>query len=245
MIDIHNHIIPGIDDGALDTAMALHMLTMAQEQGITHVVCTPHMHAGRYVNDAQTIKQAFLKLCQAVDHSSLTIELAMAAEVRISDEFMVQLMQGGIPFIGQWQGRSAVLLEMPHAYIPTGIEKLLDWLFQQNIQPIIAHPERNKEIIRSPQIAQPLADRGVLFQLTAGSVTGEFGTPVHSTAHWLLDQQLIHFMASDAHRLERRAPAMATARQAVSERYGETLATTLTVDHPATLTASLFAGSVE
>ena len=240
MIDIHNHIIPGIDDGAVDMTMALKMLEEAQEQGITHLVCTPHMHPGRFDNDLFTIKEGFSRLCEASNQAGLTVQLAMASEVRISDEFMFQLMQGKVPFIGEWEGRSSVLLEMPHGYIPTGIEKLVGWLHQQNIQPVIAHPERNKEIIKSPQKAITLIEQGVLLQLTAGAVTGQFGNHVQSTAHWLLDQKLIHFMASDAHRLVRRAPAMSEAYKAVSEHYGETLAKELTVDHPAKLTSVLF-----
>ena len=240
MIDIHNHIIPGIDDGALDMSMALKMLEMAQQQGITHIVCTPHIHPGRFDNDAETIKDAFTQLCHAVGQTPLTIKLGMAAEVRISDECMMQLMQDKVPFIGKWEGRSAVLLEMPHAYIPTGIEKLIDWLLQQNIQPVIAHPERNKEIIKSPQRAASLTERGALLQLTAGSVCGQFGDPVHSTSHWLLDQKLVHFMASDAHRLERRAPAMMAAYEVAAAQYGEMLAKEIAVNNPAELTATLF-----
>ena len=122
MIDIHNHIIPGIDDGAVDMSMALQMLEIAQEQGITHLVCTPHMHAGRFNNDSFTIKDGFSRLSRAAAQSGLTIKLAMGAEVRISDEFMFQLVQEKVPFIGEWQERSAVLLEMPHGHIPAGIE---------------------------------------------------------------------------------------------------------------------------
>ncbi|WP_263079342.1 capsular biosynthesis protein [Endozoicomonas sp. Mp262] len=240
MIDIHNHIIPGLDDGAVDLPMALSMLQMAQEQGVTHLVCTPHMHAGRYDNDIDTIRKHFNRLLEALCHSELSIELAMAAEVRISDDFMYQLTQGKVPFIGQWEGRSAILLEMPHAHIPPGIDRLIEWLQQQGYQPVIAHPERNKDIIKVPQEALALAERGVLFQLTAGSVTGQFGESARATAHWLLTRNLVHFMASDAHRIARRAPAMGEAYADVVQRYGEVMARQLTVINPRKLTASLF-----
>ena len=152
MIDIHNHIIPGIDDGAVDISMALEMLGMAESQGITHLVCTPHMHPGRFDNDGGSIALAFARLQEAVCQTRLSIQLAMAAEVRMTDELIVQLAQDKVPFVGRWQGRPALLLEMPHSRIPTGIEKLLVWLQQQNIQPVIAHPERNKEIMSTPPV---------------------------------------------------------------------------------------------
>lgn len=240
MIDIHNHIIPEIDDGALDLDMALAMLRMAEQQGVTHLVCTPHMHPGRFENSLDTIKPAFESLVNQVEKEGLAIQLAMGAEVRISDEFMIQLRQQQVPFIGEWEGKPAVLLEMPHAQVPTGIEQLLMWVEKQGVQPIIAHPERNKEIMKNPDRIYELVDRGALLQLTAGSVAGQFGESAEQLSHWLLDRRLITFIASDAHRTERRAPAMALAREVLKADYGESVAQALTWSNPAKLCASLF-----
>ncbi|MGI9277741.1 MAG: tyrosine-protein phosphatase [Endozoicomonas sp.] len=240
MIDIHNHIIPGIDDGATNLDMSLRLLEQAIEQGITHIVCTPHMHPGRFDNDRQSIEPAFMDLKSEVAKRALPVKLAMAAEVRISDELMVQLKMKQVPFLGQWQGRPAVLLEMPHGQVPFGVENLLSWLLRQDIQPIIAHPERNKEIMRSPDRAQELSDRGALFQLTAGSVTGDFGEPARQTSSWLLDSKLVSFVASDAHHPERRAPAMAAAREVLLQSFGEPLTLSLTETNPMSLTRALF-----
>ena len=240
MIDIHNHIIPGIDDGADSLSVSLQLLTLAVEDGISRVVCTPHMHPGRFDNNRDTIEPVFNTLKTAVQDQQLPVDIAMAAEVRISDEFMMQLKRGKVPFIGQWEGDNSVLLEMPHQNIPVGIENLLNWLQRQNIRAVIAHPERNKEVMQYPQRAQKLAERGALFQLTAGAVAGYFGSQAQETSRWLLDHQLAQFVASDAHHPTRRPPAMKAAAQVLDNWFDESLRIQLTHTHPHTLTTSLF-----
>ena len=165
MIDIHNHIIPGIDDGATDMSMALAMLQMAQEQGVQRLVCTPHMHAGRFDNNQSTIKPAFAALQQAASDAELTIELAMGAEVRISDEFMVQLIRGQVPFIGRWQEKRALLLDMPHDSIPVGMSSLLRWLAQQNIQRSLLIRSVTKRLCLRPRVPFPWGNRERCFRL--------------------------------------------------------------------------------
>ncbi len=237
MIDIHNHIIPGIDDGAQSIQDSLNLLELAIADGITHLVCTPHMHPGRFENSVDTIAPAFKELLQAAQDKGLPIQLAMAAEVRISDEFMIQLKRNKVPFIGRWNDKDVVLLEMPHDRVPMGIENLLIWLEQQNIQAIIAHPERNKEMMRKPELAQGLAKRGALFQLTAASVAGRFGDKALHTANWLLENELVFCVASDAHNVANRPPAMKVAWEALG---GGDLAEALCVSNPLGLTSSLF-----
>ncbi|OED44503.1 hypothetical protein ACH42_07310 [Endozoicomonas sp. (ex Bugula neritina AB1)] len=242
MIDIHNHILPGIDDGATDIEDSLNLLRLAIDDGITKLVCTPHMHAGRFDNDANSIQPVFERLTDAVAKADLPIKLAMAAEVRISDEFMIQLKRQQVPFIGQWQGRQAVLLEMPHQNIPMGLDNLLNWLDRQEVQVIIAHPERNKEIMRYPERALKIAEKGVLFQVTAGSVAGRFGENAQTTARWLLDRECVDFMASDAHHVVRRPPAMKAASKVLDEWFGVPLRERLTLTSPDILTGTLFNG---
>ncbi len=240
MIDIHNHIIPGIDDGAQTLADALVLLQLAVDDGITHLVCTPHMHAGRFNNCIETIRPGFKGLQKAAAESALPIRLAMAAEVRISDDFIIQLKQNKVPFIGRWQNKAVVLLEMPHDRIPVGIENLLDWLAQQDILAIIAHPERNKEIILRPGRAQSLAKHGALFQLTSASVAGHFGESALKTAHWFLENELAFCVASDAHNVKNRPPLMGAAYKTLEEMGGKELADKLCLNNPASLCETLF-----
>ncbi|WP_461536549.1 tyrosine-protein phosphatase [Spongorhabdus nitratireducens] len=242
MIDIHNHIIHGIDDGAQTLDDALELLQLATENGISHLICTPHMHPGRFDNNRDTIAPPFAELDAAVKERNMPIKIAMSAEVRISDEFMIMLRRGKVPFIGQWEGMDCVLLEMPHSNVPVGIENLLSWLKKQNIRPIIAHPERNKEIMRHPERSLKLAERGALFQLTAGSVAGHFGSQAQEISQWMLSQEkeLIQFVASDAHNVNRRPPAMREAAVVLDQWVGEAQRVMLTETNPHQLTASLF-----
>ncbi len=207
MIDIHNHIIPEIDDGASSTGEALELVELAIEDGISRLICTPHMHPGRFDNNRDTIEPAFEKLKIAVEEKKLPIALAMAAEVRISDEFMMQLKRGKVPLLGQWESNDCILLEMPHQNIPVGIENLLSWLQRQNIRAVIAHPERNKEVMRYPERVQKLAERGALFQLTAGSVAGHFGSQAQETSRRLLDQQLVQFVGNCSFFCRQKCPS--------------------------------------
>ncbi len=240
MIDIHNHIIPKIDDGPDSIEQALDLLRLAESDGIQRLVCTPHMHPGRYDNDITTIAPAFEHLVSCANEAGIPVQLAMSAEVRFSDEMMMQLRKKHIPMIGQWEGSDCLLLEMPHANIPMGIEHMLDWLDKQQIRAVIAHPERNKELMTYPERILPLIDRGALLQVTAGSVAGSFGEKAQITARWLMDHKLVQFVASDAHNANRRPPAMKAAADALNQWYGEEVQEQLVLTNPDLLTASLF-----
>ncbi|WP_419532995.1 tyrosine-protein phosphatase [Endozoicomonas sp.] len=240
MIDIHNHIIPGIDDGADSLEQALAMLELAQADGIQKLVCTPHMHPGRFDNNVKTIRPGFSGLKQKAKETGLSIQLAMAAEVRFSDEMMFQLRRDEIPMIGQWEGFQCLLLEMPHQRIPVGMEPMLDWLYKREIRVVIAHPERNKELMSYPERVLPFVERGALLQLTAGSVAGLFGERAETTARWFVDRELVHFVASDAHHPVRRPPAMAQAAETLNQWVGSDQCSMLTTGNPDTLTQCLF-----
>ncbi|MFK0572767.1 tyrosine-protein phosphatase [Endozoicomonas sp.] len=240
MIDIHNHIIPAIDDGPDTLDKALELLAMAEADGIQRLVCTPHMHPGRYENDISTIAPAFDVLAAHAKEAGLKIELAMGAEVRFSDEMMFQLRKERIPMIGEWEGYDCLLLELPHPNIPVGIEHMLEWLGKRQIRPVIAHPERNKELMEYPERIFPLVERGALLQVTAGSIPGSFGEKAQATARWLLDHELVQFVASDAHHAKRRPPAMKAAAEVLDGWYGRDVRERLTLTNPDLLTFSLF-----
>lgn len=219
---------------------SLALLRLAESDGIRRLVCTPHMHPGRYDNDSSTIAPAFAELAQEARKFGIGVELAMAAEVRFSDELMVQLQQKRIPMIGQWQGDDCLLLELPHQRIPMGIEVMLDWLSRRQVRAVLAHPERNRELMACPERILPIMKHGVLVQLTAGSLAGFFGEPAQKTARWLLDKELVSFIASDAHHEQRRPLAMGAAAKVLDQWYGRAVREQLTQSNPDQLTATLF-----
>ena len=121
MIDLHCHILPGIDDGAQNLEESLALLKAAADSGITHVVCTPHIQFGRFDNSIETISECFESLVQQCRAAEIDIQMAWAAEVRISPEIMILHKQNKLPFLGTWEDKNVLLLELPHSHVPAGV----------------------------------------------------------------------------------------------------------------------------
>lgn len=240
MIDIHSHLIPNIDDGARDKAEALSLLRMAVEDGVTRMVLTPHFHIGRYDNTKDAIFDAFFALKLDAEKAGIPIELAAAAEIRIDAELLYLFERDLIPFIGSHNQNKVVLLELPHSHFPPGAEKLIKWMIERNIVPLIAHPERNRDIQKNPNLVHKLKRLGCLLQITAASIIGDFGTKAASFADFLLSNRLADVVASDAHSVKRRPPKLREAYIKVANDYGTQYADRLFCITPKELTQNLF-----
>jgi len=208
MIDLHNHLLPGIDDGSPDLETSLALARLAVQDGITHMVCTPHIHPGRYDNTPKTIQTAQARFVEGLAAANIPLTVSAAAEVRFGVEVITDIQQEAIPFLGDWEGTKVLLLEFPHEGIPFGAENLISWLLQQNITPMLAHPERNKGIMRTPSRLKPYIELGCLLQVTASSVTGFFGPVAKNISQDLIEQGLVTILASDAHNLRHRPPIL-------------------------------------
>ena len=139
MIDIHCHLLPGIDDGATDMAQSLAMARLAVADGISHAVLTPHIQPGRWDNSAQAIAAATAALRAALGREGIPLKLGFAAEVRLSDQIFQQLEEGIIPFLGESDGSKVMLLEFPHTHILPGTDKLVTWLLRNGIRPLFLY----------------------------------------------------------------------------------------------------------
>lgn len=245
MIDLHCHLLPGIDDGAKDMAQSLRLARAAVANGITHCVVTPHIHPGRFPNSLATISPVFAAFKEALKAEAIPLRLGMAAEVRISDEIPVMLAQKQLPFLGDWEGRKVLLLEMPDGHIPPGAEQLIRWLLKNNIQPMIAHPERNKDVMRDVNKILPLARLGCLFQVTASAVAGYFGKVVQQCTGKLLTQNLVTILATDAHHEKYRPPVLEAGRRAAEGLVGESKSWELVRQNPGRIAARHFINTDE
>ncbi len=232
MIDLHCHMLPGMDDGPESAEEALNLAHFAVANGITHAVMTPHMHPGRYENDLEDIERACRAFEQLLSASKIPLGISAAAEVRISEQIPGLQQQGRLPFIGQWQGKPVVLIEFPHSNIPLGSDKLIAYLLKQGVQPMIAHPERNKDVLRKFEKIVPFVEQGCLLQVTAGSVCGDFGRQVQDLALHLLRRGWVTVLASDAHNIQHRPPDMASGRLVVARLLGSESAWALVRDNP-------------
>ena len=206
MIDIHSHILPGIDDGARSVDEALDMLRIAIDQGVKTQVLTPHIHLGRFNNTKQHIEQEFIKFREQVDAANLPIKLLLGAELRIGPEIMQLVSTDSVPWLGEHQGKKTFLLEFPRTEVPFGSDNLVKWLLSKDCLPIIVHPERNSNFLNNRSKLQVFIDLGCPLQITASSITGKFGADVQQMTEELLIANQVSAIASDCHNLKGRSP---------------------------------------
>ena len=202
------------------------------------------MHPGRYENRAANIRSAAQQFQHTLDAEGIALQIMSAAEVRLDHEILSWVPEDQIPWLGHWQGERVMLLEFPHSHVPVGADKLVVWLRKQKILPMIAHPERNKDILRSIDKLAPFIQLGCLLQVTAGAVAGTFGEFARARAADLLARGWVTVLASDAHNLEARPPELEPGRAAAALIVGEEESWRLVRHRPAAIIgADLIAGS--
>jgi protein-tyrosine phosphatase len=232
VIDLHCHYLPGVDDGADTVGAALALAAAAAADGICHAVLTPHVFPGQWSNTASSLSSDFESFRTALTASGIAFDVSLGAEVRLLPESLELAERDELPTLGHWDGSRVLLLEFPDAQIPVGTDKAVAFLRARGYVPMIAHPERNKDVMRDWRKVLPLVAQGCLLQITAASVAGLFGPRALASALQLLDAGVVTVIASDAHNLEHRPPRMRAGRAAVAARYGEPAAALLTEVNP-------------
>lgn len=191
------------------------------------------MHPGRYANRAANIRAAAANFQQSLDAEGIALEIRCSAEVRLDHEILSWVGEEQIPYLGHWQGERVILLELPHSHVPVGADKLVVWLLKQGIRPMIAHPERNKDVLRSIDKLLPFVRLGCLLQVTAGAVAGTFGEHAQARAVDLLSRGWVTVLASDAHNMDARPPELEPGRVAAAKIVGDEESWKLVRDRPA------------
>ncbi len=232
MIDLHCHLLPGVDDGPSTLADSLAMARMAVADGITACVVTPHIHPGRYDNHLERLQLYYRAFRRALSQQAIDLDVRLGAEVRVSLESLALLQRDQVPFVGGHRGWRVLLLELPHSGVPVGSLQLVERLLQMQIRPLIAHPERNKAFMDHPGRLEPFVAAGCWLQLTAGSVLGDFGKTAQKLAHRLLDDDAVRVVASDAHNLTSRPPVLSRARAYIGQHWSQDMADDLMVRNP-------------
>lgn len=229
-VDIHCHMLPGIDDGAADWQTAVDMARMAVKDGVRTVIVTPHQLGNFSKNRGDDIRHLAQQLQQVLTERQIPLQILPGADVRIEDGMIDQLTTGNVLSLGDLRGH--VLLELPHElYFP--IEGVLDELSRLGMYGILSHPERNSGILRDPELLFGLVEKGCLMQVTAGSLVGSFGAGSQHLSEWMLSEGLVHFIATDAHGTKSRRPLMRRAYDRVAKIAGEQTAQDLCVHYPA------------
>ncbi|QYR20630.1 tyrosine protein phosphatase [Paenibacillus sp. sptzw28] len=218
MIEIHCHILPLVDDGARTKAEALEMARIAVMQGIDTIIATPHHANGAYENPSNSIRQAVLAFNDSLIEEGIPLTVHTGQEIRVYQELIEEWERGNLCTLA---GSRYILLELPSSHIPRYLGDIIHEFIIRGLVPVIAHPERNAEIITSPHLLIPYIHQGALCQLTAQSVAGLFGRQIRKQSLKLCRSKMIHFIASDAHNCFRRTFFLQEAYQNISAALGE------------------------
>jgi protein-tyrosine phosphatase len=235
MIDIHSHILPCVDDGAQNIEDALELLQLAQDDGVTTQFLTPHMRSTNYINEPDILYGRFREFSDLVASKNFKIKLHLSAEVRVGPEVMPLVQRDDFPWLGSWEGKKAFLLEMPHGQVPVGTINLIKWLIERDIMPVIAHPERNREFQQNIKLLQEFISTGCIVQITASSLSGKFGDKSESAAVYLLENNMVTFMATDSHNSFYRPPDLGLGYERAKNIIGKEKAWSLVHDAPVKL----------
>lgn len=230
MIDLHCHILPGIDDGAADLDVALGMAAMAVADGITTTACTPHIMPGVYDNGPNAIRNLVNLLRKALAEAGVPLELVVGSDAHMRPDFSTALDQGNILALNDSR---YVLFEPPHHVPPPRLEECLFGIQMAGYVPILTHPERLSWIASRYSLLAHLAKSGVWMQITANSISGRFGKHPRYWAERLLGEGLVHILASDAHNCTSRPPLLSQAYELAVEMVGKEEATNLVLTRPA------------
>jgi len=226
MIDIHCHPLPGVDDGASNFEIAIAMCRAAAEDGVTHLVATPHNNYS-YMFDAKLNRQLLSELQTKVGEKP---KLLLGCDFHLSYDNIQICVQNSTDFtINQ---TSYLLVELPDQFIPDTLNRVYYDIQVAGLRPIITHPERNAMLQRRPDLLEEWISLGCLVQVTAQSYTGGFGSKARKYSEMLLDADAIHFFASDAHDVRRRPPILSRCYRKVAKAKGEEVANLLLQKNP-------------
>lgn len=218
MIDIHSHILYGVDDGAKTVKDSLDMAREAFKQGIKTIYATPHHLNEQFKNEAEEIKAAVELFNNLLKNHLINLTVRPGQEIRINGEILEHLKEGTALTLGD-EG-TYLLIELPANHVPAYTSNLLFDLQVEGFKPIIVHPERNSEIIQKPGILYELVKGGALTQVTAASVAGKFGKKLQKFSLDLIESNLTHFIASDAHNVSNRSFWMDDASKVIEQTFG-------------------------
>lgn len=216
LIDIHCHILPGIDDGAKTLDESVQMAQEAVSQGIHTIIATPHF-SYRYHNERTAIQEKAAYLNEQLTQRNIPLTILPGQEIRIYGEILEDYESGKLLPLAE---KNYAMIELPSGHVPAFTERILYDVQMKGLIPVIVHPERNQEIVQQPDKLYHLVKNGALTQITASSLCGDFGKNIKKFTLQLIEAELTHFIASDAHNVTTRSCKMAEAIEIIDKKYG-------------------------
>lgn len=230
MIDIHSHIIPGVDDGASSMRDSLKMAAMAQEQGITAIIASPHYIDGLFCSDCNNNKRILEKLKLEIIKLNIKIDILLGNEIMASYDLPDLIKSGKATTLNNSR---YLLMELPFLTLPPYLYNLIFNLRLQGYTTILAHPERNERIMENPGLLLEAIRLGALVQTNASSIVGEHGRQVRKSSILLLKHNMIHFIATDAHSANNRISLLQNASKIIAYYYSKERLHSLLYENPA------------
>lgn len=218
MIDIHSHILFGLDDGAKTPEDTIDMARQAVSDGITTVIATPHHQDGTYHNPPELIRQRLDEVSFLLGENQIPLRILSGMEIHVDGDIVESIKAE--KFVTYNEQQRHVLLELPHDHVPRYMDRLIFDLQLVGIVPIIPHPERNRQLSEEPNRLYELVKQGAMAQLTAASVVGKFGKKIQKTCFDMIEHHLIHFIATDAHNTGSRGVVLSEAYKFVDKKFG-------------------------
>jgi protein-tyrosine phosphatase len=237
LIDLHTHILPGVDDGVKTEDEAVEFARVAVEDGVRQLVATPHCKEGFFVNERDRVLAGVARLTERLRLEDVPLEILPGAEVHLAPDLLERVRDGRALTLAD-NGRT-LLLELSTVHDPPDLESSVRSLIQAGIQVLLAHPERIRYFQDDLSRYETLVRLGAYGQVTTGSVLGVFGEAAREASEILLRRGLLHVLASDAHNLRGRPPRLAEALDVVAEQVGEAEALKMVIDRPLALLAGL------
>jgi protein-tyrosine phosphatase len=218
MIDLHCHILPNVDDGPKNVSESIEMAKMAIKEGISTIIATPHHRNEKYENSSSSIFKQVEEFNRVLKEEKIDLTILPGQETRIYGE-MIQGLEN-CEILSLNNNGKYVFVELPSGHVPRYTTQLLFDIQMKGFIPIIVHPERNQEIIENPELLYQLVKKGTLTQVTASSISGHFGKTIKKFALQLVEANLTHFIASDAHNTTSRSFKMVEAYDVVEKKFG-------------------------
>ena len=220
MIDIHTHLIPNVDDGADSIKETLRLARAAVAEGITHTILTPHHNRYWVTNEKDKVLKLTKEVEQVIQEASIPLTVSSSQEIRMNEEFSEELFAGN--YLPLDENGKYYLVEFSWRDFPPFARSYLQEMLDAGIVPVIAHPERQRPFLDDPDLLKGLIEMGCISQITASSIVGDYTEEIRQTAHYMMEENLIHVIASDAHDTIERPFNIVEALNILESTYGTT-----------------------